>query len=99
MKEITLSGDYREMGRQHGEACRRQINLFTEMVQVMTGLSERPGPTSSRRDIALVTCAGRLVQESAPRHVPESTRSARSTRRASSLLLAAEPSPGEVEPN
>jgi predicted choloylglycine hydrolase len=43
MREFTLSGDYREVGRQYGRACRRQIKLFTKVVQVMAGLAERPG--------------------------------------------------------
>jgi isopenicillin-N N-acyltransferase-like protein len=45
MKEIVLSGSYRTLGRQYGKACRRQIKLFTKMVQVMAALSERPGAT------------------------------------------------------
>lgn len=43
MKEIVLSGSYREIGRQYGQACKRQIKLFTKIVQVMRALAERPG--------------------------------------------------------
>jgi len=45
MREIVLSGDFREIGRQYGKACRSQVKLLTKMIQVMTGLSERPGAT------------------------------------------------------
>jgi len=45
MREIILSGDFREIGRQYGKACRRQVKLLSKMIQVMTALSERPGAT------------------------------------------------------
>lgn len=43
MREIVLSGSFREIGRQYGRACRWQVKLFTKMVQVMIALAERPG--------------------------------------------------------
>jgi len=43
MKQITLSGDFREIGRQYGRACRGSIKVFTKTIQVMRALSERPG--------------------------------------------------------
>jgi predicted choloylglycine hydrolase len=45
MREIVLSGGFREIGRQYGKACSRQVKLLTKMIQVMAGLSERPGAT------------------------------------------------------
>jgi predicted choloylglycine hydrolase len=43
MREFVLRGSYYEMGRQYGEYCRRNIKLFTKLVQVMVALAERPG--------------------------------------------------------
>jgi predicted choloylglycine hydrolase len=45
MKQMTLSGDFREIGRQYGSACRGSIKVFTKAIQVMRALSERPGAT------------------------------------------------------
>lgn len=45
MREIVLSGDFPEIGRQYGKACRRQVKLLAKTIQVMTGLAERPGAT------------------------------------------------------
>ncbi len=45
MKQITLTGDFREIGRQYGRACRGSIKVFTIAIQVMRALSERPGAT------------------------------------------------------
>lgn len=60
MREITLRGDYRDMGRQYGRACRGQIKLFTKVVQLMTALSERPGAdffTPRYRNLPFVTAS------------------------------------------
>jgi predicted choloylglycine hydrolase len=43
MREFALKGSYYEMGRQYGQYCRKDIKLFTKMVQVMAALSEHPG--------------------------------------------------------
>jgi len=43
MREFVLKGSYYEMGRQYGQYCRKDIKLFTKMVQVMAALSEHPG--------------------------------------------------------
>ena len=43
MREIVLNGNFREIGRQYGQACRRQIKVFTKVAQMMAGLAERPG--------------------------------------------------------
>lgn len=45
MEQFTLSGDFREIGRQYGRACRGSIKVFTTTIQVMRALSERPGAT------------------------------------------------------
>jgi hypothetical protein len=45
MKEIVLSGSFEEIGYQYGQACRRQVKLFSTMTQVMAALAERPGAT------------------------------------------------------
>jgi predicted choloylglycine hydrolase len=42
MREFVLKGSYYEMGRQYGQFCRRDIKLFTKMIQVMAALSEYP---------------------------------------------------------
>ena len=57
MKEIVLTGDFTEIGRQYGKACRTSIRIFTKMVQVMTALAERPGAdffTPRYRNLPLV---------------------------------------------
>jgi hypothetical protein len=43
MREFVLKGSYYEMGRQYGQYCRKDIKLFTKMIQVMAALSEYPG--------------------------------------------------------
>jgi predicted choloylglycine hydrolase len=43
MREFVLRGSYYDMGRQYGEHCRRNIKLFTKVIQVMVALGERPG--------------------------------------------------------
>lgn len=57
MKEIVLTGDFTEIGRQYGKECRPSIKIFTKMVQVMRALSERPGAdffTPNYRNLPLV---------------------------------------------
>ncbi len=57
MKEIVLTGDFREIGRQYGMACRGSIKVFTKVVQVMRALAERPGAdffTPKYRNLPLV---------------------------------------------
>lgn len=57
MKEIVLAGDFTEIGRQYGKACRTSIKVFTKMVQVMRALAERPGAdffTPNYRSLPLV---------------------------------------------
>ncbi len=43
MREFVLRGSYYEMGRQYGRGCRRNIKLFTKVIQVGVALAERPG--------------------------------------------------------
>ncbi len=43
MKEIVLTGDFHEIGRQYGKSCRTSIKVFAKVVQVMRALAERPG--------------------------------------------------------
>lgn len=57
MKEIVLTGSFREIGRHYGRECRGSIRIFSKMVQVMRALSERPGAdffTPKYRDLPLV---------------------------------------------
>lgn len=57
MKQITLTGDYLEIGRQFGRSCRASTKIFTKAVQVMRALSERPGAdffTPQYRNLPLV---------------------------------------------
>jgi hypothetical protein len=86
MKEIRLRGDFREIGRQYGRACRGSIRIFAATVQVMRALSERPGAdffTPRYRNLPLVLPAffrnraryraeARCYEEVLRTHYPES---------------------------
>ena len=43
MKQLVLTGNFTEIGRQYGRECRASIKTFTKAVQVMRALAERPG--------------------------------------------------------
>ncbi|NQT73758.1 MAG: hypothetical protein HQ553_13480, partial [Chloroflexi bacterium] len=43
MKEITLRGTFYEMGKQYGEACKKNIKSFAKMTYLMASLAKKPG--------------------------------------------------------
>lgn len=46
MKELSLTGNYYEMGKQYGQGCRKEIKLFVKTVYFMVSISKKPGSTA-----------------------------------------------------
>jgi len=43
MKELTLKGSFKEMGRQFGQASKKEIRTFARMSYMMASLAKKPG--------------------------------------------------------
>ncbi|MFC2069257.1 C45 family autoproteolytic acyltransferase/hydrolase [Chloroflexota bacterium] len=43
MREITLKGTFYEIGKQFGQACKKNIKTFTKMAYLMASLAKKPG--------------------------------------------------------
>ncbi len=51
MKEVTLKGTFYEMGKQFGEACKKNIKTFAKMTYLMASLAKSLGLNHS-----ILTC-------------------------------------------